>query len=223
MNNFQYMDSISVTNQYKLEDISYNQCSWFCIEILLELKKLDWKLDLSNKEALVSWYNQTLINASEKRKIHGKLSWGESLFSNTIHSSNNYSLYITSIKKCEYGVDFSEKNLIFIDKMRDIQKYKDELTSISFQEIQKNIRNAYNEKKYVMINRFGQSFLIFPIDYDKFVIFDSHKSEIIITNSMNLQMYILQNPSSYNFIIYVEGIMNQLVMFDSMRNILYRD
>ncbi len=223
MNHFRTIDTIETTNQYKLEHISYNQCSWFCIEVLLEIKKLGWNIDLSDKKSFSDWCNNILVKASEKRKNYGKLSWGESLFSKLIHSSNNYNLHITTIKKCEYLIDSNEKNLIYIDTMKDIQNYKNNLESITFQEICKNIRHAFSERRYMMINRFGQSFLIYPIDSDKFVIFDSHKSEIMVVNLQNLQLYILQNPSSYSFIIYVEGQMDEFNMQSSIINMLYDD
>lgn len=64
-------------------------------------------------------------------------------------------------------------------------------------------------KKYIMINRFGQSFVIFPYDRKTYFIFDSHKSEIMKVDYTNIINYILQDPSSYNFIICVEGYMTE--------------
>jgi hypothetical protein len=226
----------TTTNQYKLEHISYNQCSWFCVEVLLELKQQNWEisslLSLDKRSELVEWYERVLISASEKRRRYGKLTWGESLFSKQIHNSHNFSLCITSINKCEYtppNHSSPDKNLIYMESMRDIQRYKDNLESISFEDLKTRIRSLenVNNRKYIMINRFGQSFLIFPRVIDdnrvEFIIFDSHKSAIIICDAQNVVLYILQNSTSYSFIIYVEGEMNQSAMDSAIIGSLYDD
>jgi hypothetical protein len=207
----------TVTKQYDLENIAFNQCSWFCVEILIALKKNGWTIDEKN---LVTMYNEALYKASMKRKQYGTLSWGESLFSKNIHANNNYELYIATIKRCIVNENM-EKNLIYIESMHDINQYKDRLELISFQEMCKNIDYLYGDKKFIMINRYGESFVIFPKDMHHYYIFDSHKSEIKIMNKSNVIQYIIPNDT-YNQIIYVDGFQTNMCMPSDTINKLYQ-
>jgi len=220
--NIDIINNIDVPNQYEYESISYNQCSWFCIEFIINLKNNNWEINL-NDNLIKDIYINSLINASNKRKDFGKLSWGESLFSKTIHSMNNYSLDIIKIRKCLYNKENKEKNLIYIDEMKSIQNYKDNLENINFLELCKNINGLFDEKKYVMINRFGQSFIIFPYSRETYLIFDSHKTFIIELNFQNVINYILENPSSFNFIIYIECKISKNNTCSRIQSILFDD
>jgi hypothetical protein len=209
----------SVIHQYSLEDIASSQCSWFCVEMFLQLKRDDWVVDESK---IVEKYNQCLIDASNKRKTYGKLLWGESLFSSTIHSVNNHELPIGNISMCVVNGD-KPRNLLVSPEMRDIQKYKESLPFITFLTICKNIHHLFGDKKFIMINRFGQSFGIFPKNPKEYYIFDSHTSKIMIKNEKDVINYILMDPSSFNFIIYVEGFCVKQNMSLEISKKLYKD
>ena len=211
---------MDVIIQYKLENIGYNQCSWFCIELLTELKNNNWQID---EHTIVEIYNRCLTNATLKRKEFGKLSWGESLFSDTIHKINKYELYITEIAKCIVNMNSSTVNKIYIPEMQDIQTYKDNLKSITVGSICKNIRYLYGDKKYIMINRFGESFIIFPKDVDSYYIFDSHKSKIDILSYSETIRYVNLQTDVYNFIIYVDGFQSELKMHKHTIDLLYHE
>jgi len=195
--------------QYEIEKEiphSENQCSWYVYSVIKHLKDNNWIIPQS-KEDLMILHNNSLFLASTLRSKHKKVSWGESIFSKTIQEQFNLpvgSPYIVKLGNCE------QNNYLIIDSMKEIINYKLNLPVYSLSELIKKIRECYNTKSYILINRFGQSFLIYPYDKSNYIIFDSHVKQLGLFNINSLVQYIL-NKSVNNLITFIVGYMNNYI------------
>ena len=204
------LNSTNVNNQTNYEHISSNQCSWFVYCFLNKIKLNKWIIPDGN--LLIEMYNNALLDASNFRKQYGKYSWGESIFSKIIY--DKFQLDISSPKNVKIGKTFVNNNGIMINSMEDIHNYKLNLDSVSINELKKTINELCNCKKFMMINRYGQSFILYPKDNFTFYIFDSHTTSIKIFNNKEVYDYIGLNNEE-NFIIFIVGNMNDCVLNDT--------
>lgn len=190
--------------QYDMEEKipkSENQCSWYVYSVIKNLKNNNWNIP-NNLNELKKLHEESLILASNLRNQNAKVSWGESIFSKTIQDI--FKLPVNSPKIVKIG-DCDNNNYLNIKTMNDIINYKLSLPKYSFSELIKKIQETKINNSYFLINRHGQSFLIYPFK-NEFIIFDSHVREIGIFDINGISRYIL-NKSDSNLITFIEGYM----------------
>lgn len=185
--------------QYDYEYIASSQCSWFCYSMLNKLRQNNWIIEYNIK----SLYEDALEEASNKRKNFGTAPWGESIFSKIILDEYNFQIsepYVSYYGKIE--------NPLQNNTMKEYIDYKNNLKIKPFSELCFEISRIFGEKKFMLINRFGQSFLVFP-DIENFTlkIFDSHQRCIGDFTSEGVIKYILIEGNSSQ-IIWLTGGMN---------------
>jgi hypothetical protein len=205
----------NLISQYDMENKipnSCNQCSWYVYCVINNIKKNNWVIDIENIEKL---HVTSLEEASLLRSLHRKVEWGESIFSKTIQSKFNISIgspYTIRIGDC------LNNNYLENVKMKEIIKFKLNLPIYSSSELYKKIKEILHTNTYLLINRHGQSFLIYPNE-DNYIIFDSHTREIGIFDIHGVYKYIMNN-SSDNLIVCITGYMKDLKLdsktFDDM-------
>ena len=158
-----------------------------------------------------------LKNASKYRKKYGQVMWGESIFSKII--LDNISMNIDKPKKT---IIKSGNDNIYIEEMHEIQKYKNNLESVPFTEFYLVLNRLYSERNFLIVNRFGQSFLIIP-DYNSktMKIFDSHQKCIGNFDSQGAIKYILLIDNNPSTIIWIKGYMDNDNINSNVLKILY--
>ena len=179
--------------------------------MLDELKRSNWKINSMGD--LKKRYSSALNRASNLRLKLGVVSWGESLFTASVYNEMPQDILKPKVTEINPG---AERFPIFHPSMKDIQKYKDTIQKVSYSELYKKLKQLAGERSYMMINRFGESFLVFPIIGTKdFYIFDSHAREFGVFSFENVIKYIKMVDDSYNFVIWVKGFMTDDVRDDN--------
>ncbi len=170
-----------------------------------ELKKNSWEVS-TDIDKLKIMYETALLKASNLRKTDGKCTWGESIFSRVIY--DHMPLDIECPHVTEINKDTNDKNIIFHPTMENIQEFKESLPRVNEIEFINKIYQLQGEKSYMIVNRFGESFLILPVfGTTEFYVFDSHSRDFGIFTKDNLIKYIKVYENSYNFIIWIKGYM----------------
>lgn len=205
-----------VKSQYDIESSNHNQCSWFVYEMVKLLKENNWVVPEGDNFQNI--YNRALESATEKRNIDGVLPWGESIFSRRL-----YEAYTPSIEtpKCTPIGGYSNLRMLVTPEMEHITAYKEKLRTLSIFDLRKRLSELYVSRSYYMINRFGQSFLIFPKDQHTYYIFDSHVRDFGTFTLDNVLKYITFDNSESMFIISVCGHQTNGKMCDT--STLYND
>jgi hypothetical protein len=193
----------TVPAQYDMQKDVYNQCSWFAFCMAAALKKNKWKIPKLNN--LASMYKKALQQATKLRVENNCCPWGESIFSSIIHETLplNTSIPYSTV------VNINKKpNLLLHPSMEHIQAYKETLSSKSELDLYKQIKNLNGENNFMFVNRYGQSFLIYPFG-EKYYIFDSHCRECGIFSYESVIKYLHEgHDDTYNFIIWIVGSMD---------------
>lgn len=210
-------------SQYDVENMynSENQCSWYVYCVLDNIKNNNWKIKL-DKQYLTDLHTQSLKTASCLRNLNKKVSWGESIFSKTIQ--NQFNLAIGSPRTIHIG-NCMNNNYLINNNMNDIINFKLALPQTSVSEFAKALSETQYTNTYILVNRHGQSFLIYPFGDNKYIIFDSHVREIGSFNHNSVIKYVLNN-STDNLVTYIVGYMSNQkinnVTFDdtSINNIM---
>ena len=198
--------------QYDYENVASSQCSWFCYSMLNLLKKNKWVID-NNIDSL---YEDALVEASNNRKNNGTAPWGESIFSRII--LDEYNFQISEPYVSYYG---KKENPLQNKNMKEYIDYKNNLKFKPFSELCLEVSRIFSEKKFMLINRFGQSFLVFPdIENLTLKIFDSHQRCIGNFTSDGVIKYILVDGGSSQ-IIWLTGGMNDYKINKSIYDKLY--
>jgi hypothetical protein len=203
-------------SQYDVENMynSENQCSWYVYCILDNIKNNNWNVILDN-HYLNNLHTQSLESASRLRNLHKKVSWGESIFSKTIQSQFN--LAIGSPRTIHIG-NCINNNYLTNDNMNNIINFKLSLPRTSISEFAKVVSETQYTNTYILVNRHGQSFLIYPFGDNKYIIFDSHVREIGLFNHNAVIKYVLNN-SCDNLVTYIVGYMSN----QKINNITFDD
>lgn len=191
--------------QYDMENEiadSSNQCSWYVYCVIDNLKKNNWIIpsEISDLEKL---HTESLVTASILRKKNKKLLCGESIFSKTIQSF--FDLNIGSPSAVHIGY-CDDNNYLITKEMHNVIEFKKKLPKYSSSELYKKLCELFTIKSYLLVNRHGQSFLIFPHD-SSLIIFDSHVRQLGTFTTINAYKYILNN-SDNNLIVFINGYMN---------------
>lgn len=203
--------------QYEIENKipnSDNQCSWYVYTILNSLKNNNWVVP-ELPEDLKKMHENSLETASEYRSKYGKLTWGESIFSKTIQDM--FELSIGSPNIIKIG-DCENNNYLITDKMREIIKFKLSLNKYNLSDFNRYLSECFITKSYILVNRHGQSFLIYPYKNSKFIIFDSHVKEIGLFDNNGVLKYVL-NKSKDNLITFIKGFMST----SKLENLVFDD
>jgi hypothetical protein len=206
----------NLKSQYDVEHIynAENQCSWYVYCILDNLKNNNWSVLLDN-QYLTNLHIQSLESASQFRNLNKKVSWGESIFSKTIQSQFNFA--IGSPRTIHIG-NCVNNNYLTNENMDKIINFKLSLPKTSISEFAKLVSETQYTNTYILVNRHGQSFLIYPCGNTKYIIFDSHVREIGIFNHNSVIKYVLNN-SSDNLVTYIVGYMSN----EKINSVTYDD
>jgi hypothetical protein len=203
--------------QYEIEHEipnSDNQCSWYVYCILNSLKENNWLVP-ELPDDLKKMHENSLKIASEFRSKYRKVSWGESIFSKTIQEQFNLSIgspNIIKIGNCQ------NNNFLMIDKMQEIIDFKLNLQEYNLSDFNRYVSECFATQSYILVNRHGQSFLIYPYKNNKFIIFDSHVKEIGLFDNNGILKYVL-NKSKDNLITFIKGYKSE----SKLDNIVYDD
>ena len=190
---------IRVKSQYDYPEVD-NQCSWCVYQFASNLNMFYKTIDIEK-------YNNHIKIASELKKKYSKKQCGENIDDSILEK-----LYPT--------INIIIKNYIEIN-----HHLREEFISLFPQE---SVDTFYTPKKksyvssllsiikndlpypnrFLMINRFGQSFLIIGTPSKEVYIIDTHLREIIICNIDNVINYIIpiNCDKSYYVITYIYGI-----------------
>ncbi len=206
----------NLKSQYDVENMynSENQCSWYVYCILDNIKNNNWKV-VSDNHYLTNLHTQSLETASRLRNLNKKVSWGESIFSKTIQ--NQFNLAIGSPRTIHIG-NCANNNYLMNNNMNNIIDFKLALPRASISEFAKVVSETQYTNTYILVNRHGQSFLIYPYGEKKYIIFDSHVREIGLFNHNSVIKYVLNN-SSDNLVTYIVGYMSN----QKINNITFDD
>lgn len=201
--------------QYDMEGIASSQCSWFCYAILNEIKKNKWTIPQGDK--FCELYTNALVTASKYRKTHGQVPWGESIFSDVIFNFMSFDIS-RPYQSCVNG----ESNPLINNNMLKYKTYKDNLQNVPLSTFMLTVKRIYGERKFMLVNRFGQSFVIIPdYEHSAYYIFDSHQRCVGRFNSDGIIKYILVDSSSTSQIIWLTGNMTNDKILPNVRKNLF--
>lgn len=177
-----------------------NQCSWYVYCVIDYLKNNGWVVP-DDSEKIRAVHDTCLDRASQMRSLYGKLSWGESIFSQIIQTKFDFP--IDSPKTIKFG-DCTTNNNLSIKQMKDIINFKINLPTVPLSEFYKKLNEINHTNSYILVNRHGQSFLIYSYGFGEYIIFDSHVRSIGVFNSNSVIKYILNN-STDNLVTFIVG------------------
>lgn len=205
--------------QYDMEAASFNQCSWFAFCMCNALKDNNWVVPSANN--LCTMYHNALNQATQLRTQYGQVSWGESIFSRVIHDIIPLTTSVPKVTILNEYNNPNGENLIFVNEMKQIHEFKQDIEREPFVQLITKLKHTLSEPGYMILNRYGQSFLIYPNDQQKetFYIFDSHCRSVGIFTLKNVIEYIKEeSDDSYNFIIWIVGYKCDGTSNDAVKN-----
>lgn len=201
---------INVPAQYGLEAEISNQCSWFAFCMCKRIQNNNWIVPPCVKELEVM-YIGALEEATQLRKEKGQVTWGESIFSRVIH--DNIPLVVSEPRVTILNENDPDRIVFDLGQDKaaeDIQKFKAKIPQKPVSYLMQQIRHIVSENGFMFINRFGQSFLIYPnISIDNteqtYYVFDSHCKECGIFTLGNVIKYIRGPFNSYSVVTWLCG------------------
>jgi len=189
---------INVKSQYDFGEIACNQCSWCAVSFGKNMKLLN----CVDEEMFKKLYNRCILSSSRSRKKDDKMICGMNIDSVTNLDNN--------VKIIEQGKVVINKKLestvfAFNSELRDEFFIRDDVKNVDFDYLISILKLLnYDKSEFILINRYGQSFVIAPTKTDKYLIMDSHcKYTGLMTLDNTLKYIKFVDNGGYNLILWI--------------------
>lgn len=159
----------NLKSRYDFENVTSSQWSLFCYHVLNKLRHNNWIID----DNIKSMYEDAIIEVSSKFK----------------------EIEDAKIISNEYNFQITGNFVSYLGKVDNTSQNKDNIKPLS--NLFFEVTRILSEKKFMIINRFDQSFLVFPdIKNHTLKIFDSHQKCFGDFTNDGVIKYILGNGNS---------------------------
>ena len=188
-----------VKSQYDFPKAS-NQCSWCAYELA---SKLWAKLPSVNTDE----YNKCIDDASDLRAKCNKYKCGENIDDKDIIECYEHILTIISFYRTELNSELKKDLLDILDpELRDTFFKRDDYPCETVDFLKECVSGFLNtHRRFMVVNRYGQSFSLVGLGNGQVWIFDSHFRVTGKTTAEKAIEYVLKDEGGYNMIFWGMG------------------